>query len=134
SPINRAMPAVQTGFLACLWLQRCSPHEQETAMATLSATRPEFDTVIQDIADYVLGNETGTELARHTARHCLIDSLGCALEALSYPACTKLLGPLVPGTTVPHGARVPGTSFELDPVQAAFDIGTLVRWLDFNDT
>ena len=103
-------------------------------MATLSATRPEFDTVIQDIADYVLGNETGTELARHTARHCLIDSLGCALEALSYPTCTKLLGPLVPGTTVPHGARVPGTSFELDPVQAAFDIGTLVRWLDFNDT
>ena len=66
--------------------------------------------------------------------HCLIDTLGCGLEALSYPACTKLLGPIVPGTIVPNGARVPGTQFQLDPVQAAFNIGAMIRWLDFNDT
>ena len=94
----------------------------------------EYDTVLQDIADYVLAAPPGSMLAYETARHCLIDSLGCAFEALSYPACTKLLGPLVPGTVVPQGARVPGTPFVLDPVKAAFDIGTLVRWLDFNDT
>ena len=69
-----------------------------------------------------------------TARYCLIDTLGCGLEALEYPACTKLLGPIVPGTVVPHGARVPGTSYQLDPVQAAFNIGAMIRWLDFNDT
>jgi len=69
-----------------------------------------------------------------TARHCLIDTLGCGFEALSYPACTKLMGPIVPGTVVPNGARVPGTSFQLDPVQAAFNIGAMIRWLDFNDT
>ena len=69
-----------------------------------------------------------------TARYCLIDTLGCGFEALSYPACTKLLGPIVPGTVVPNGAKVPGTSFQLDPVQAAFNIGAMIRWLDFNDT
>lgn len=80
--------------------------------------------------------DTGIDsaLALETARHCLIDTLGCGLEALSYPACTKLLGPVVPGTIVPNGAKVPGTSFQLDPVQAAFDIGAMIRWLDFNDT
>lgn len=104
-------------------------------MSSLPAGIPiEYDTVLQDIADYVLDAPLDSKLAYETARHCLIDSLGCAFEALSYPACTKLLGPIVPGTTVPHGARVPGTPFVLDPVKAAFDIGTLVRWLDFNDT
>ena len=75
-----------------------------------------------------------SEEAYDTARYCLIDTLGCGFEALSYPACTKLLGPIVPGTIVPNGARVPGTSFQLDPVQAAFNIGAMIRWLDFNDT
>ena len=98
------------------------------------AARPEFDVVIQDIVDYVRTTPIKSSLAYDTARHCLIDTLGCGLEALDYPACTKLLGPTVKGTIVPHGARVPGTQFQLDPVQAAFNIGTMVRWLDFNDT
>ena len=95
--------------------------------------RPPTDQVLLDIADYVLHRPVDSALAYETARLCLIDSLGCGLAALSYPACTKLLGPVVPGTTVPNGARVPGTPYVLDPVQAAFDIGTLIRWLDFND-
>ncbi|MGB6053640.1 MAG: bifunctional 2-methylcitrate dehydratase/aconitate hydratase [Burkholderiaceae bacterium] len=99
-----------------------------------NATRPDWDPVLTDIADYVLGAEPGSALAYDTARLCLIDTLGCGLEALDYPACTKLLGPLVPGTIVPNGARVPGTQFQLDPVQAAFNIGAMIRWLDFNDT
>ena len=99
-----------------------------------SSARPEPDKVLTDIADYVLGAEPGGELAYETARYCLLDTLGCGLEALEYPACTKLLGPIVPGTVVPHGARVPGTQFQLDPVQAAFNIGAMIRWLDFNDT
>jgi 2-methylcitrate dehydratase len=82
----------------------------------------------------VLGYRIDSALALDTARNCLIDTLGCGLEALSYPACTKLLGPIVPGTIVPHGAKVPGTQLQLDPVQAAFNIGTMIRWLDFNDT
>ncbi|MEX3629725.1 MAG: bifunctional 2-methylcitrate dehydratase/aconitate hydratase [Burkholderia sp.] len=96
--------------------------------------RPAPDLVLVEIVDYVLGFEIDSELALETARHCLLDTLGCGLEALSYPACTKLLGPLVPGTVVPNGARVPGTSFQLDPVKATFDIGVAIRWLDFNDT
>ncbi|MGZ7174473.1 bifunctional 2-methylcitrate dehydratase/aconitate hydratase [Burkholderia gladioli] len=96
--------------------------------------RPAPDPVLVEIVDYVLGFEIDSELALETARHCLLDTLGCGLEALSYPTCTKLLGPLVPGTVVPNGARVPGTSFQLDPVKAAFDIGAAIRWLDFNDT
>jgi 2-methylcitrate dehydratase len=102
----------------------------------MSAVRPEPDAILQQIADYVLGVEkiTGEE-ALDTARLCLMDALGCGLLALNYPACTKLLGSIVPGATMPGtGARVPGTSYELDPVQAAFNIGTIVRWLDFNDT
>jgi len=95
---------------------------------------PQPDKVITDIAEYALNFEITSELAWDTARHCLIDTLGCGLEALDYPACTKLLGPIVPGTVVPNGARVPGTHFELDPVQAAFNIGAMNRWLDFNDT
>ncbi|HYK79716.1 MAG TPA: MmgE/PrpD family protein, partial [Micropepsaceae bacterium] len=98
------------------------------------AMRPKPDQVLVDIADYVLDHGIDSTLAYETARNCLIDTLGCGLEALDYPACTKLLGPIVPGVVVAEGARVPGTSYELDPVQAAFNIGTMVRWLDFNDT
>jgi 2-methylcitrate dehydratase len=100
----------------------------------ISNERPVFDKVITDIADYALGYEIKSDLAYETAAYCLIDTLGCGLEALEYPACTKLLGPIVPGTVVPHGARVPGTSYQLDPVQAAFNVGAMIRWLDFNDT
>jgi 2-methylcitrate dehydratase len=98
-----------------------------------SNVRPAPDQVLADIADYVLGFQVDSPLAYATARHCLIDTLGCGLEALAYPACTKLLGPIVPGTVVPNGAKVPGTQFQLDPVQAAFNIGAMIRWLDFND-
>jgi 2-methylcitrate dehydratase len=96
--------------------------------------RPAPDKVLTDIADYALSYRIDSELAFSTARYCLIDTLGCGLEALEYPACTKLLGPIVPGTVVPNGARVPGTTYQLDPVLAAFNIGTMIRWLDFNDT
>jgi len=96
--------------------------------------RPQSDKELVDIAEYVMNYPVKSREAYDTARNCLMDSLGCALLALRYPECTKHLGPIVPGTLVPHGARVPGTPFELDPVKAAFDIGTMVRWLDFNDT
>ncbi len=96
--------------------------------------RPDFDQVLVDIADYVCDYQITSEEAMDTARNCLMDSLSCALMALQYPEAAKHLGPIIPGTIVPHGARVPGTSFELDPVKAAWDIGALVRWLDFNDT
>ncbi len=102
--------------------------------AHISNVRPEPDQVLADIADYVIGYRIESKLAYDTARHCLIDTLGCGLEALEYPACTKLLGPIVPGTIVPNGAKVPGTPHQLDPVQAAFNIGAMIRWLDFNDT
>lgn len=100
----------------------------------ISNVRPEPDQVLVDIADYVCDYEIKSDEAYETARYCLMDTLGCGFEALSYPACTKLLGPIVPGTIVPNGAKVPGTQFQLDPVKAAFDIGAMVRWLDFNDT
>ncbi len=101
-----------------------------------SAKRPEPDALLQQIADYTLAVDRITSAeAFDTARFCLMDTLGCGLLALSYPACVKLLGPIVPGATMPgRGARVPGTNHELDPVQAAFNIGAMVRWLDFNDT
>jgi 2-methylcitrate dehydratase len=99
-----------------------------------SGARPAPDKVLTDIADYVLDYKIERALAYETARNCLIDTLGCGLEALDYPACTKLLGPLVPGMSIERGARVPGTPYRLDPVQAAFNIGTMIRWLDFNDT
>ncbi len=102
--------------------------------APVSNVRPKPDKVLVDIADYVSQYEIGSAEAYNTARLCLMDTLGCGLEALEYPACTKLLGPLVPGTAVLNGARVPGTRYELDPVQAAFNIGAMIRWLDFNDT
>jgi 2-methylcitrate dehydratase len=101
--------------------------------AATSNERPPPDQVLVDIADYVRSYKIESSLAYETARNCLIDTLGCGMEALEYPACTKLLGPIVKGTIVPNGARVPGTQFELDPVAAAFNIGTIIRWLDFND-
>ncbi|MDY7115745.1 bifunctional 2-methylcitrate dehydratase/aconitate hydratase [Halomonas sp. SSL-5] len=104
-------------------------------MSTVEANvRPDYDAELQKIADYVLGFEIASDEAWDTARLCLMDTLGCGLLALRFPECTKHLGPLVEGTVVPHGARVPGTSFRLDPVKAAWDIGAIVRWLDYNDT
>ena len=100
----------------------------------IPGTRPQPDQVLADIADYITNREIQSDLAYETARYCLMDSLGCAMEALTYPACSRLLGPVAEGTTVPNGARVPGTRFQLDPVQAAFNLGTMIRWLDFNDT
>jgi 2-methylcitrate dehydratase len=100
----------------------------------ISNVSPDPDKVLVDIVDYVKKHKIKSDLAYETARNCLIDTLGCGLEALSYPACTKLMGPVVPGTVVPNGARVPGTQFQLDPIQAAFNIGAMIRWLDFNDT
>ena len=100
----------------------------------ISNVRPKADQVLVDIVDYVTKYKVKSDLAYETARNCLIDTLGCGLEALEYPACTKLLGPIVPGTVVPNGAKVPGTQFQLDPIQAAFNIGAMIRWLDFNDT
>ena len=100
----------------------------------ISNVRPAPDQVIADIANYVNDYQIQSSEALDTARYCLMDTLGCGLEALSYPACTKLLGPIVPGTNVPNGAKVPGTSYQLDPINAAFNIGAMIRWLDFNDT
>ncbi len=96
--------------------------------------KPPVDSEIQSIADYVSDYVITSATAYSTARYCLMDALGCALLALQYPACTKLLGPIVPDTHVPNGARVPGTQYELDPILAAFNIGAMIRWLDFNDT
>jgi 2-methylcitrate dehydratase len=100
----------------------------------LSNVRPAPDPLIAELADYALSAKITRDEALDTARWCLADALACGIMALAYPACTKLLGPVVPGTTIQHGTRVPGTAYELDPVQGAFNIGTLVRWLDFNDT
>lgn len=97
-------------------------------------TRSKPDQLLIDIARYVSRKEVGGPAARKLARYCLMDSLGCALQALTTPDCTKLLGPVVPGIVVPNGARVPGTQFQLDPVTAAFNISCLIRWLDFSDT
>jgi 2-methylcitrate dehydratase len=99
-----------------------------------SAERPPADAALTAIADYARNFTLKSELAYDTARYCLMDTLACGFQALKYPACRKLLGPVVPGAVMPGGARVPGTSYELDPVQAAFNIGAMVRWLDFNDT
>ena len=99
-----------------------------------SAMRPDPDQPMVDIADYVVDYKIDSQEAYDTARYMLLDSLGCAMLAMKFPECVKHLGPLVPGATLAGGARVPGTSFELDPVQAAYNIGVQVRWLDFNDT
>ena len=100
----------------------------------ISNRRPKPDKVLEMISSYAKDFEIRSQDAYTTARYCLIDTLGCGFEALEYPACTKLLGPIVKGTSVPNGAKVPGTQFQLDPVQAAFNIGAMIRWLDFNDT
>ncbi|HGM9945840.1 TPA: bifunctional 2-methylcitrate dehydratase/aconitate hydratase [Providencia rettgeri] len=101
---------------------------------TVRSQQIEFDKVISDIVDYVMDYPIISDLAYDTAYHCLLDTLGCGMESLEYPACKKLLGPIVPGTIVPNGAKIPGTQFQLDPVQGAFNLGTMCRWLDFNDT
>jgi len=100
----------------------------------VSNIRPEWDKELVAIVDYVRNYPIDSQLAYTTARNILIDTLGCGLEALEYPAACKLIGPVVQGTVVPNGAKVPGTQFQLDPIQAAFSIGALIRWLDFNDT
>lgn len=105
-----------------------------TGSAKDRSDRPDFDAELQAITDYVMTSSIDSDLAWKTARYCFMDTLGCGLLALRYPECLKHLGPLVEGTMVPHGSRVPGTSFRLDPVKAAWDIGCCVRWLDFNDT
>lgn len=102
--------------------------------SAISNVRPDPDQVLVDIAEYVADHRITSQEALNTARYCLMDTLGCGFEALSYPACTKLLGPVVPGTVVPNGSKVPGTPFQLDPILAAFNIGAMIRWLDFNDT
>src|SRR5258707_774095 len=102
--------------------------------AHISNVRPKPDKVLVDIVDYVTKYKVKSKEAYDTARYCLMDTLGCGFEALEYPACTKMLGPVVQGTLVPNGAKVPGTQFQMDPVKAAFDIGCMIRWLDFNDT
>ena len=99
-----------------------------------SAVRPDWDQVLLDIADYVCDFSSDSELAFETAHYCLMDTIACGFLALDYPACTRMLGPVVPGASFPGGARVPGTSYELEPVMAAFNIGAMNRWLDFNDT
>ncbi|HMH29434.1 MAG TPA: bifunctional 2-methylcitrate dehydratase/aconitate hydratase [Steroidobacteraceae bacterium] len=99
-----------------------------------SAERPAPDHVLTAIADYALSYEIDSSLAYETAGYCLMDTLACGFQALKYPACTKLMGPVVPGATLTNGARVPGTAYELDPINAAFNIGAMIRWLDFNDT
>ncbi len=96
--------------------------------------RPDPDRELVDIADFIADYSIDSPLAYDTARNCLIDSLGCGFLAQAFPACTRQLGPITPGTIVPNGAKVPGTDYQLDPVKAAFDIGAMVRWLDFNDT
>jgi 2-methylcitrate dehydratase len=99
-----------------------------------SAERPAPDHILTAIADYALSFEIKNKLAYETAGYCLMDTLACGFQALKYPACTKLMGPVVPGATLTNGARVPGTAYELDPINAAFNIGAMIRWLDFNDT
>jgi 2-methylcitrate dehydratase len=101
---------------------------------TASAASPNPDQVLIDIAEYAGAFKITSELAFETAHYCLMDTLACGFLALTYPACTKLLGPVVPGATLRGGARVPGTAYELDPINAAFNIGAMIRWLDFNDT
>src|SRR5271167_1492446 len=103
-------------------------------MTANSAERPDPDRLLIDIADYASSFKITSELAYETAHYCLMDTLACGFQALKYPACTKLLGPVVPGATLTNGARVPGTAYELDPINAAFNIGAMIRWLDFNDT
>jgi 2-methylcitrate dehydratase len=123
---QRTVEATAHGVCLLLWGAKMNSSE--------SNVRPDPDPELVAIADYVLRTDVGSDEAFTTARCCLMDSLGCAFLALQYPACRRHLGPIVPGTMVPSGTRVPGTSFELDPIKAAFDIGCMIRWLDYNDT
>jgi 2-methylcitrate dehydratase len=100
----------------------------------MNANQPPVDRVLTRIADYVVNYRIASKSAYEMARYCLLDSLACALDAQRHPECRKMLGPVVPGTTVLGGARVPGTEFTLDPIKAAFDISTSIRWLEHNDT
>ncbi|CAK5281788.1 unnamed protein product [Mycena citricolor] len=123
-------PVQQKGLFPHTTLRLMSHHAGESTL------RPEPDKVLQDIADYVHGHKIDSPLAFETARLCLIDTIGCGLEGLRFPECTKLLGPVVEGTVVPNagaGTKVPGTNYQLDPIRGAFNIGTIIRWLDFND-
>ncbi len=106
--------------------------KMSTAAIITDNAKPKPDTVISDISSYTHNYKVDSQLAFKTAHYCFLDSLGCALAALKYPQATSIIGPVVP-MTVPHGARVIGTSFELDPVQAAFSNTALIRWLDYND-
>ena len=126
---------MRTGKAAGGLLYTCRfPRKKSNAMsAAATNTRPEADKLLVQIADYVDNYPVKSGLALETARLALIDTLGCGLEALSFPGCTSLLGPLVPGTVVPNGARVPGTPYVLDPERATFNIGAMNRWLDWND-
>src|ERR1700736_6874610 len=99
-----------------------------------SAERPAPDHILTAIADYALNVDIKSKLAYETAGYCLMDTLACGFQGLKYPACTRLMGPVVPGATLTNGARVPGTAYELDPINAAFNIGAMIRWLDFHDT
>lgn len=99
-----------------------------------SAKRPAPDQELVDIAEYAVRHAIDSTEAYETARYCLLDSLACGILALRYPACTKLLGPVVEGAEMPNGVRIPGTHYQLEPVQAAWNIGAMIRWLDFNDT
>ena len=99
-----------------------------------TTVRPDYDQVVVDIADYVCNYEIDSEEAYSTARYCLMDSLACSMLAMKFQGARQLLGPMVPGSEMPGGARVPGTAFELEPAQAAFNLGMLIRYLDFNDT
>src|SRR5581483_2171962 len=122
---------------ACSSFRSTKESDCAASMSSLdlkSAQRPDPDAVLTAIADYARTYAITSQQAYDTARYCLMDTLACGFQALKYPACTKLLGPVVPGAVMPGGARVPGLSYELDPVQAAFNIGAMVRWLDFNDT
>jgi 2-methylcitrate dehydratase len=98
-----------------------------------SAKRADWDRELVDIADFVCDTEIDSEPALDAAHYCLMDTLACGFQALDYPACTRLLGPVVPGAALAGGARVPGTSYELEPFMAAFNIGAMNRWLDFNE-
>jgi 2-methylcitrate dehydratase len=106
-----------------------------TAQIMDASRSSKFDSVIENIVDYVLNQDvSASEEAMETARYCFMDTIGCGLYALQYPACTKMMGPIVPGATLDNGARVPGTNYELDPVRSAWNIGAMIRWLDYNDT
>ncbi|KAG8927472.1 ATP-binding cassette transporter CGR1 [Tulasnella sp. 417] len=139
STASRSVPARLAPAAAPLATQQPLRTLGKMTMATSShgygesTVRPEADQVLKDIADYVHDTPITSELAFETARLCLIDTMGCGLEGLRFDACSRLMGPVVPGTVVPNGTKVPGTNYQLDPIRGAFNIGTMIRWLDFND-